>query len=86
MKQKEISASEFKAKCLRLLEELGPEGLIVTKRGRPIARVLPAKVADNRRFIGSMREEIQVHGDLFSTGLAWDAQSRHPHRRRRSQR
>jgi prevent-host-death family protein len=40
---REIKAGEFKAKCLKLLDEVAEtgEGLIVTKRGRPVARVLP---------------------------------------------
>jgi len=38
-----VKAGEFKAKCLKLLDEVAEtgEGLIVTKRGKPVARVLP---------------------------------------------
>ena len=72
--ERTITATEFKAKCLRLLENLDSRGLIVTKRGRPVAGFsrsgLPA--AD---VVGSMRDKIRVKGDLFSTGIAWDAQS-----------
>ena len=72
--ERTITATEFKAKCLRLLENLDSRGLIVTKRGRPVARVLPVSLpaAD---VVGSMRDKIRVKGDLFSTGIAWDAQS-----------
>lgn len=44
---KEIAVGEFKAKCLRLLEQVRcrKEGLVVTKRGVPIAEVLPCKRA-----------------------------------------
>ncbi len=42
--EKTITATEFKAKCLRLLDDLEPAGLIITKRGRPVARVLPVGV------------------------------------------
>jgi prevent-host-death family protein len=40
---REVKAGEFKAKCLKLLDEVAEtgEGLIVTKRGKPVARVLP---------------------------------------------
>lgn len=40
-----ISASEFKAKCLALLDEVAEtrEALVVTKRGKPVARVEPAE-------------------------------------------
>ena len=70
-----ITATEFKAKCLRLLENLDSRGLIVTKRGRPVARVLPVSLPANADVVGSMRDKIRVKGDLFSTGIDWDAQS-----------
>ena len=38
---KTIGATQFKQQCLSLLEQLEPEGLIVTKRGKPVARVIP---------------------------------------------
>lgn len=81
-KEKKIPVSEFKAKCLRLLQDLEPDGLLITRRGHPIARVLPVRAADNRKLIGSMRGQIQIRGDIFSTGLRWDAEPRHPHSRR----
>jgi prevent-host-death family protein len=45
MAQRTISASEFKAKCLALLDDVAEKGqpLVVTKRGRPVARVLPVE-------------------------------------------
>ena len=45
MKSRVISATEFKAKCLALLDEVGSEGgtITVTKRGRPMATVGPAR-------------------------------------------
>lgn len=71
---KVVKASEFKAKCLKILDHLGPEGLVVTKRGRPIARVLPATAASNAEVIGCMKGKIVIKGDLFSTGVKWRAQ------------
>ena len=38
---KTIKISEFKERCLSLLDTLDPEGLVVTKHGRPLARILP---------------------------------------------
>jgi prevent-host-death family protein len=83
---KTISAAEFKAKCLRILDELEPGGIVVTKRGRPVARVLPASAADNKSLIGSMKGKIQIKGDIFSTGVAWDAESGYTHSGRRAKR
>ena|SRR3989442_3804062 len=82
MKEKYISASEFKAKCLRILEDLDPQGIVITKRGQPIARVIPVVSDDNQSLLGSLRGKIEVKGELFSTGVRWDAESRHTHVRR----
>jgi prevent-host-death family protein len=40
-----ISAADFKARCLRLLDEVSRTGeeLVILKRGRPVARVVPAR-------------------------------------------
>ena len=73
-KEKTIPAAEFKAKCLRILDELEPGGILITKRGRPIARVLPVATVDNQKLIGSMKGKIQITGDLLSTGVRWDAE------------
>jgi antitoxin (DNA-binding transcriptional repressor) of toxin-antitoxin stability system len=70
-----VNASEFKAKCLRILDHLGPEGMVITKRGRPVARLLPVTAASNAETIGSMKGKIVIKGDLFSTGVKWRAQS-----------
>ena len=81
IKDRTISATEFKAKCLSILEQLDSRGIVVTKRGRPLARVLPARPLANERLIGSMKGRIAIKGDLFSTGVRWDADTRHSHRR-----
>ena len=66
-----IGAAKFKEQCLALLDRLGPDGLVVTKHGRPVARVLPFE----RRFeplIGSLQDKIEVRGDIVSTGVRWE--------------
>lgn len=72
---KKLNATEFKAKCLKLLDELSPEGLVITKRGEPIARVLPYKRKGLSEFYGALDSEIKVKGDFMSTGLKWNAES-----------
>lgn len=74
-KIKTISASEFKAKCLQIFDELEGEGIIVEKRGKPVAKVIPFRPTDNSDLIGSMKGKIKIKGDIFSTGLKWDAES-----------
>ncbi len=70
-----ISASEFKAKCLKILDSLESGGITITKRGRPVARVIPVKTADNRALIGSMKGKIAAKGNLLLTGVKWHAES-----------
>jgi antitoxin (DNA-binding transcriptional repressor) of toxin-antitoxin stability system len=74
-KTKTISASEFKAKCLQIIDELGPEGIVIEKRGKPIAKVIPIGKEDDSSVIGSMKGLITISGDTFSTGTKWDAES-----------
>jgi prevent-host-death family protein len=69
-----INASKFKEQCLSLLENLDPEGIVITKHGKPLARLIPAS-SDCAELIGSMKDKIKVHGDILSTGLKWNAQS-----------
>jgi prevent-host-death family protein len=85
-KEKTMPAAEFKAKCLKVLDELDAGGILITKRGRPVARVLPAVEPGNRKLIGSMKGKIEIKGDLLSTGVKWNAESGHPPRRRGARR
>ena len=77
---KTIGASKFKEQCLALLDKLTPEGLIITKHGKPVARVIPVP-RQPEDLIGVLRKKIKIEGDILSTGIAWDAddQSRHAH-------
>lgn len=70
---KTIGAARFKERCLALLDRLGPDGLVVTKHGRPVARVLPYE-EDPASLIGSLRNELKIKGDIMSTGVRWDAE------------
>ena len=40
---RDIGITEFRRRCLALLEDLYEEGIVITKRGRPIARVVPLR-------------------------------------------
>src|ERR1700689_3980404 len=48
---KEITATQLKARCLRLLDEVAESGetLVVTKRGRPVVRVEPTRPREDLR-------------------------------------
>ena len=69
---KTIGAAKFKEQCLALLDDLGDDGLVITKRGKPVARLLPYE-RRHAELIGSLGHKVKVRGDIFSTGLEWDA-------------
>jgi len=71
---KSIGAAEFKEKCLALLDQVGPEGLIITKHGKPVARLVPLSTG-SAELIGSLKGKIRIRGNVLSTGLEWDAES-----------
>ena len=68
-----LHASKFKEQCLSLLDHLDPGGIVITKHGKPVARLIPIEsgCAD---LIGSMKGQVKVTGDIFSTGIKWGAQ------------
>ena len=76
MGEKTIGAAQFKEQCLAILDEVGPEGIIVTKHGKPVAKLIPIE-ADSAELIGSLEGEIEIKGDILSTGVTWNAESRH---------
>jgi hypothetical protein len=70
--ERKIGAARFKEQCLALLEDLPEEGIVVTKHGRALARVIPYREGSGDLF-GVLADKITIHGDLESTGAAWDA-------------
>jgi prevent-host-death family protein len=82
---KTVAATQFKAQCLGLLDRVGPEGIVITKHGKPVAKLIPIRV-DSSVLIGSLTGKIKIRGPILSTGVRWDAESRHPRSRLRSRR
>jgi prevent-host-death family protein len=68
MVMREIAISEFKAKCLALLEEVRKtkKPVRVTRFGKPVADVVPPSVAAPADWIGSMKDTIKILGDIVS--------------------
>jgi prevent-host-death family protein len=71
---KRITATEFKARCLRLLDEVADTGetLVVTKRGRPVARVEPASPPVDLR--GSVTLAVGPEEFVEPLEIPWDAE------------
>jgi len=66
---KTMPAGEFKAKCLRVMEEVKKyrTPVVITKKGKPVAKLVPAD--EPRSVFGCMADEIQIVGDVESTSL-----------------
>ena len=65
----EIAISEFKAKCLAVLERvrLTKKPIRVTRFGKPVAEVVPpTSVEDRSSWIGSMKNSMRIKGDIVS--------------------
>lgn len=65
--ERTVAAGEFKAKCLKLLDEVAETGepIIVTKFGKPVARLMP--IREHRKpLFGAMRGTVLWEGDIIS--------------------
>ncbi len=71
---KSINAAKFKEQCLSLLDEVDPEGLIITKHGKPVAKLIPMNV-NSAELIGSLKGKLEIKEDILSTGTKWNAES-----------
>ena len=70
-----IPAGEFKAKCLKLLDEVAEKRkpLVITKHGKPMAQLVPVP-AKRRDIVGSMKGWVTILGDIISPlDVEWDA-------------
>ena len=75
-----IKASEFKAKCLKLMDEVAETGdeLIVSKNGRPVARLVPYRRKPKSLF-GIDKGKIEILGDIVEPlDIEWEAGDREP--------
>lgn len=72
---KEIKASEFKARCLQLMDEVAKtrEPVVITKRGTPVCQLMPYRPKPKTLF-GVSQETIVIKGDIISPiDVAWEA-------------
>ena len=72
-----IKASEFKAKCLALMDEVAKTGerVVITKNGKPVADLVPHQPATSQKSLfGIWKDEIEIVGDIISPiDVEWDA-------------
>jgi prevent-host-death family protein len=70
-----VAAGEFKAKCLKLLDEVQRQRIqiVITKRGKPIAKLVPLEDRP-ASFIGSMKGTMEILGDIVAPiDVQWEA-------------
>ena len=75
-----IRASEFKAKCLAILDEVEQTGEPVTilKRGRPVARLVPPELGQHKYPQHALFGTVEILGDVVEPVLPasdWEAES-----------
>ena len=72
-----MKASEFKAKCLKLMDEIADSGeeIVITKRGRPVSRLVPYRERPKSLF-GIHRDKMKIRGDIVAPiDVDWDAET-----------
>jgi prevent-host-death family protein len=72
-----IQASEFKAKCLALMDQVARTGetIVVTKNGKPVAELRPHRPPRAKSLIGLHKGTVEIRGDIVSatTSRLWEA-------------
>ena len=72
---KTIKASEFKAKCLKIMDEVAESGesVVITKHGVPITELVPAKRRPDT-VVGALKGTVVIHGDIIAPiDVGWEA-------------
>lgn len=73
MSTKQVSAAEFKAKCLRIIQEMGSDGrsVTITRRGRPVAVLSPLPPErDAPPFVGMMKGSVLAYENPLGPAAA----------------
>ena len=76
----QIAAGQFKARCLKLMDEVqtSREEVIITKRSKPIAKLVPFEEAPLRPLFGFLQGTVAIHDDLTAPlDEHWDVDEVH---------
>lgn len=73
----EVSVSEFKAKCLAIVEDVAKkkQRVVITRHGRAAAEVIPFSGGAGTPLFGRAAQTTKILGDLTSTGEIWHTES-----------
>ena len=66
MVMRTMGAAEFKARCLRIMDEVHRrrESVVITKKGKPVARVVPVKDVRDDDVFGCLKGVVRITGDI----------------------
>lgn len=70
-----VKASEFKARCLKIMDEVAETGepVVITKNGKPVAQLAPAP-PERKSIRGLHKGQIKILGDIISPiDVEWEA-------------
>ena len=71
-----IPAGKFKATCLQLMDRVKRTGeeIVITKRGQPVARLVPVDTTTLHSTFGLLSDQTAIYGDIVEPpGERWDA-------------
>ncbi len=74
---KRVPIAEFKAHCSRYIDEVAGEDIVITKHGKPVARVVAASPSPRDsiwELYDSLEGKYEVLGEVVTTGRTWNAQ------------
>jgi prevent-host-death family protein len=72
-----IAAGQFKARCLKLMDEVQKkrQPIVITKHGKPVAKLVPADAEPAAGLYGSLKGRAQIVGDIVAPlDIAWNAE------------
>jgi prevent-host-death family protein len=75
----QLAAGQFKAQCLQLMDQVQQthEEIVITKHGRPVAKLVPVEAGDSdrRSILGYLQGTVQIAGDIVSPlAESWEAE------------
>ncbi len=71
-----MPAGKFKAKCLQIMDDIQKthEEVLVTKHGRPVAKLVAVPAESTRALFGFLKGTVSYHGSILEpTGEKWNA-------------
>ncbi len=74
----QLSTGEFKSKCLQIMDKVEATGeeVVITKSGKPIAKLVPIQEASRSSLFGFMKGSVKINGDIIApTSEEWDVEN-----------